>query len=178
MCCHNGNQPPASFGDFAHTDRADVLNPRTCPDADPTLQSDISLQFPTWTTRYDARSQDRQKPISTYPVAAVCPFTQHLKVIRADATHQGIPRPPADHDDHAGHHLPPRYGWFNENTNGLLRQYFPKGTDLSRWTAKDLAAVAHTLDTRPRKVLEWRSPTEAIERHLQSLQQQSVATTS
>ncbi len=41
----------------------------------------------------------------------------------------------------------------NENTNGLLRQYFPKGTDLSRWSAEDLEAVAHALNNRPRKIL-------------------------
>jgi IS30 family transposase len=44
----------------------------------------------------------------------------------------------------------------NENTNGLLRQYFPKGTDLSRWTAEDIEAVAHALNTRPRKTLGWK----------------------
>ena len=46
----------------------------------------------------------------------------------------------------------------NENTNGLLRQYFPKGTDLSRWSAEDIAAVAATLNSRPRKTLGWNTP--------------------
>ena len=63
----------------------------------------------------------------------------------------------------------------NENTNGLLRQYFPKGTDLSRWTAADIEAVAATLNSRPRKVLGWKTPTEALNEHLHSLQQAGVA---
>ncbi|MGA1828498.1 IS30 family transposase, partial [Microbacterium sp.] len=65
----------------------------------------------------------------------------------------------------------------NENTNGLLRQYFPKGTDLSRWSAEDLEAVALALNNRPRKALGWRTPAEVFAEQLRSVQQPGVAST-
>ena len=54
----------------------------------------------------------------------------------------------------------------NENTNGLLRQYFPRGTDLARHSAEDLAAVAAALNTRPRKTLGWCTPAETLNEYL------------
>lgn len=64
----------------------------------------------------------------------------------------------------------------NENTNGLLRQYFPKGTDLSRWSNEEVQAVAAAINGRPRKTLGWKTPAEAFEEHLQSLQTAGGAT--
>jgi transposase, IS30 family len=57
----------------------------------------------------------------------------------------------------------------NENTNGLLRQYFPKGTDLSKHSATELDAVAAALNSRPRKTLGYKAPAEALNEHLLSL---------
>jgi IS30 family transposase len=65
----------------------------------------------------------------------------------------------------------------NENTNGLLRQYFPKGTDLGVHGAEDLAAVALALNARPRKTLAWRTPAEALDQFLLSAHTNRVATT-
>ncbi|MCY7290093.1 MAG: IS30 family transposase [Cryobacterium sp.] len=65
----------------------------------------------------------------------------------------------------------------NENTNGLLRQYFPKGTDLSRWSAEDLEAVALALNNRPRKSLNWRTPAEVFAEQLHLLETGGVAST-
>ncbi len=66
----------------------------------------------------------------------------------------------------------------NENTNGLLRQYLPKGRDLSLHSATDVEAVALNLNTRPRKTLGWRTPAEALDQLLRSTHSATVATTS
>ena len=64
----------------------------------------------------------------------------------------------------------------NENTNGLLRQYFPKGTDLSMHSAEEIAAVAAALNSRPRKTLNWRTPAETLHQLLLSANNDRVAT--
>jgi IS30 family transposase len=64
----------------------------------------------------------------------------------------------------------------NENTNGLLRQYFPKGTDLARWSNKEVQAVAVAINNRPRKTLGWRTPAEAFDEQLRLLQTAGGAT--
>jgi IS30 family transposase len=62
----------------------------------------------------------------------------------------------------------------NENTNGLLRQYFPKGTDLSKHSADDITAVTAALNTRPRKTLAWQTPAETLDQLLISAMSSDV----
>jgi transposase, IS30 family len=64
----------------------------------------------------------------------------------------------------------------NENTNGLLREYFPKGVDLARYTKEQVAAVAEQLNNRPRKRLGFRTPNEVMRDILINDQQTPVAT--
>jgi len=65
----------------------------------------------------------------------------------------------------------------NENTNGLLRQYFPKGTDLSVYPAEILTAVAAELNARPRKTLGWKTPAQTLTEILSRPDETAVATT-
>jgi len=58
----------------------------------------------------------------------------------------------------------------NENTNGLIRQFFPKGTDFSKVSRRDIKHVQALLNGRPRKVLNWRFPCEALRDHLVALE--------
>ncbi len=66
----------------------------------------------------------------------------------------------------------------DENTNGLLRQYFPRGTDISRYSERELDAVATTLNRRPRKIIGWKTPAEAFEGLLSAARTAGVATIS
>ena len=61
-----------------------------------------------------------------------------------------------------------------ENTNGLLRQYMPKGTDLSVYSQEDLDAIADSLNTRPRQTLGWRSPLQVLAQILANPQESSA----
>jgi transposase, IS30 family len=65
----------------------------------------------------------------------------------------------------------------NENTNGLLRQYFPKGTDLSVWGPGYLDYVAAELNNRPRKRLGWKTPAEDLDRLLSNPADPSIVAT-
>ena len=65
----------------------------------------------------------------------------------------------------------------NENPTGLLRQYFPQGTDFSRHPARELEAVAQAMNTRPRKTPGWQTPAAILDGFLTGQDQASVATT-
>ena len=65
------------------------------------------------------------------------------------------------------HHRSPWERGTNENTNGLIRQFFPKGTNFRNISRKEIKRVQHLLNERPRKTLNWKTPYETMNQLLQ-----------
>lgn len=99
-------------------------------------------------------------------VITIQPLPAHLRGSLTWDHGQRDGTPQAVHHDHRHARLcDPASPWqrgSNENTNGLLRQYFPKGTDLSLHSPEDLEHIAQELNGRPRKTLSWETPAERL----------------
>ena len=120
----------------------------------------------------EAVSDAVAEAMSHYPIelAKTLTWDQGIEM----ANHAGL-TPPTGIDVYFADPYKPWQRGSNENINGLLREYLPKSTDLSTHSAADLAAIAHELNTRPRKRLGYLTPAEVLAK-IQA-KDQGVATT-
>ena len=120
--------------------------------------------------RLDLDIDDPDRPIlvavSDNGPAMASHDTRAYMAMMAIAQHHGRPRTPTDQAwiESFFSHITHEWPHLNEDTNGLLRQYLPKGTDLSPISQHELDQIAAELNGRPRRVLEWMTPLEAFNR--------------
>lgn len=117
-------------------------------------------------TRLEKVTRKTGEAVKRATVKALKPLSERVHTITSDngkefAAHEGI----AELLHAAFYFAHPYHSWergTNENTNGLVRQYFPKGTDFSKITPREVKAVEKRLNNRPRKTLGYKTPNEVF----------------
>ena len=160
-----GNPPPASGG-ARHEDETTLAGQSISPwpDFTPLRGPDVKTRYVMLLHLPHGRTAEHVRDALTTTITTL---PQHL---RASLTWDQGTEMARHHEFTIATGVPvyfcdPHSPWqrgSNENTNGLLRQYFPKGTDLTIHTAEHLTATAAKLNRRPRKTLDWDTPAERL----------------